>query len=205
MKTPGIELLKWLGVFAMLYDHAALFAGVSLPFAHHVGSFAFPAFVYAMVGAMHDKPVGKFAQVARRMFMWGLLAQIAVCFVRDPLPLNVLFTLGAGLGLSALLSEELSPPVFLSMAAFAVLGAFSEFSIPGLAFIVAAHAHVRGHSFVWPVAASIFLAVFNEFSLGASFAAVACGFLLQFGPELKRIPRVFYPLYVLQWPLMRLI
>lgn len=205
MKTPGIELLKWLGVFAMLYDHAAYFAGVSLPYAHHVGSFAFPAFAYAMVAAMHDRPVGKYGQVARRMFTWGLIAQIAVVFVRDPLPLNVLFTLGAGLAFSALLSEDLTAKTVGSMAVFLALGAFAEFSVVGVAFIVAAHAHVRGHSFLWPVAVSIFLPVFNEMSLGASFATILIPYLLQYGPELTRVKRVFYPVYVLQWPLMRLL
>ena len=94
-KYPGIEFAKWAGLATMIYDHLQAFVAVPLPLAEHVGAFAFPLFVYAMVAALSDKPNGKMRQVLQRLFAVGVIAQLAVVVVREPLPLNVLFTLGS--------------------------------------------------------------------------------------------------------------
>ncbi|MEM8684363.1 MAG: TraX family protein [Pseudomonadota bacterium] len=206
-RFPGIELVKWLGLAAMVYDHVDAYSTVTLPLASHVGAVAFPFFVYAMFAALADAPAGKVRDVVRRMFAWAVVAQIAVLFVRDGFPLNVLFTLAAALAVSGVyrLDRVNATHVFLALP-FVLIALLAEFSLAGLLFaLVVAGEIQRGWSRWWTVAAALPLFAFNELSFAACAAAIAASIISKQGPSIGRIPRIFYPLYVVQWPLLRLL
>ena len=205
MIRPGIEFTKWAGVFCMLYDHLEYFSGVPLPLASWVGSLAFPLFAVAVGAALADAPGGKLEQVTRRMLAWGLLAQVAILFVRDFLPLNVLFTLASGLVLyAATETERVGRRAYLIGLALAV-GTLSEFAFFGTALVACCLAHFRrGLSLVWCVVASLPLFAFNELALLSPVGVVVGWWLINEGPHLPRVRRAFYPVYVLQYPLLRM-
>ena len=202
--SGAVELLKWLGLAAMLYDHAELFAGVALPYAAAVGAFAFPFFAIALGAALAGEPTGKLGLVVRRLFFWALVAQVVVVFVRDPMPLNVLFTLAVGV--LAFLGTESRRWGRGSMLVLCAIGVslISEFSVLGATFVWASlYVFARGHQPLCLCVPAIPLYIFNEGSMFSVVAVVAAAGLLSQNVSVPRIKRVFYLAYIAQWPLLR--
>ena len=196
----GIESVKWLGVIAMIYDHLEVFAGWLLPFAAGIGGLAFPLFAVGLAAALADATLLKMRSISKRLLLIGLVAQVAVIFVRDPLPLNVLFSFCAGLGLYVAIKEK----SFLFAIVAAVVATLSEFSWPGALVILAALAHYRdGASVGWMYAASVLLFPFNEMQLTAPLGVAVALWLVVNGPAIDRKKHAFYPIYVLQYPVLR--
>lgn len=202
--SGAVELLKWLGLAAMLYDHAELFAGVLLPYAASVGAFAFPFFAIALGAALGLEPSGKLALVVRRLFFWALIAQVVVVFVRDPMPLNVLFTLAAGvLAFVGTESRRSGRGAVLVLGAVGV-SLVSEFSILGATFVWASlYVFSRRRQPLWLCLPAIPLYLFNEGSMFSVVAVVAAAALLSQSVSVPRVKRVFYLAYIAQWPLLR--
>lgn len=202
----GIEAVKWVGFLAMVYDHLEAFAGVALPFANHIGALALPCFAVALAAGTVDVPPARKIQIAWRLFVWGAVAQVACMFVRDALPFNVLFTLGAGLLSYAIIVYGEGVARWLVLSAVLVIGAASEFSLAGVALVALLCGGLeRDWSVYFALAVSVLLMPFNEWSPVASFALVGATLLLDFGPEVPRIRRIFYPLYIAQWALLAVI
>jgi len=195
----GIELAKWLGVLAMLYDHLQLFAGWPLPWADHVGAFALPLFTVALAEALRDSPPGKLIEVGRRMLVWGCVAQVPLLFVREALPLNVLFTLGfATLGVG--LWQRNRPWDRIAGALAIATTLVAEFALFGGAFVVVAMSVAASRGPVWwSMLAALPLFVFNAGSLMAIPATLLGSIVCSAPFAVPRIGRVFYYVYVLQW------
>lgn len=201
----GLEFLKWAGLLTMFYDHVEAFGGVALPFAASVGAFAFPFFAVALAGGMCGQPEGKRKAVARRLLVWGVIAQLVGFAIRDPLPFNVMFTLAFGLMLYGRWGA-VSFGSFAKIAVIAVLATVSEFSIFGVAFVVSLLWYFENGNRVWVVLLAAFpLYVFNEGSLMSIPATLLAVWLASNGPFIPRLRGAFYPLYVVQWPLLRLV
>lgn len=205
--APGIEWLKWLGLFAMLYDHVSEYV-LPLPFAASVGAYAFPFFALALVSAVAGHGPAKATGVAVRCLKWGIVAQLAVLVVRDPVPFNVLFTLGAGLYVGARIRQavernRVTGTAALKVAACVLLGSASEFSLPGVALVTVAYLAAVGHVPSWTVyVPAALLFPFNEMSFAALLAVWVAGIILVDAPRVPRVPGLFYPAYVLQWPFL---
>lgn len=199
---PGVEFAKWLGFAAMIYNHWGVFVE-PLPYFEMVGSFAFPLFVWAIAAATRNANARQDATTIKRMLVWGFLAQVVVVLVRDPLPLNVLFTLASGVAFARAIQSREQRWVYLAIAV--VIGAVSEFTIVGTAVTGLMIASARGLLSPWSaIAASVPLYAFNAGWPTATLAVVALTYWGHALPELPRRRRVFYPLYVVQYPLLRL-
>jgi hypothetical protein len=196
---PGLETIKWLGLVAMFYDHVALFGGVALPAAEAVGALALPMFAIALGHGLSGATSEKILEVGRRMLFWGFLAQVPLLFVREAVPLNILFTLGF-----ATLAYGLAQrpgPVFrvgTALALFATL--VSEFSILGGGFVFAALVAGSRDRAQWlPVLASVPLFMFNSGSFFAVPGTLLAILLTHVDIGPPRIAGLFYWLYVGQW------
>ena len=203
---PGIELTKWLGVICMIYDHLEYFGGVDLPMASAVGALAFPFFAIALAAALADSKPGKREIVVKRLLIAAIIAQVAVVLVRDVLPLNVIFTLAAGVIAYGALEAESEWRKAGMTAVALIIGTLAEFSFIGTGVVLLAMAHYRvGWSKWWVVGACVPLFAFNEMQMIAPVGAWLAFWLVDNGPVIPRIKRVFYPVYVLQYPLLRLL
>lgn len=203
---PGIELLKWLGFAFMFYDHAAVFGGIDLPYAEAVGTFAFPFFVVALAAVMADKTPSKRRSVFARMWKWGFVAQAVCLLVRDPLPLNVLFTLASGLLLIDALDRWRTWRGAVVIAVLLLVGSLAEFSFVGVALVTVTIAVFQGRLHpAWMYGVSFLLFPFNSGQLLAPAAMWIAVALLESGPRLPRLQRAFYPLYAVQWVLLRVL
>ena len=190
----------------MVYDHLEYFSGVALPFAADVGALAFPLFAYALAGGTCVDTHVKNGEIVVRLLKWGALAQVVLLVIRDPLPLNVMFTLAAGLTFGTVGAHKVTWQTALSLALVAVAGAVAEFSIAGVLFVALVVAAAHGRLPKWaPYPAALLLVPFNEFSLVPLIATPMAAYVLRHGPVIPRIKRAFYPLYVVQWPVLRLL
>lgn len=204
MSLKGLEFTKWCGVFCMLYDHLDAFAGWPLPFAQAIGSAGLPFFVVALGAAVNDCGTAKLVELVRRFLVVGIIAQVAVLFVRDGLPLNILFTFISGILVVMAVESESSLRIAALGISGVALGIVSEYSFLGTALVVASMLYYRrGVSPWWIVGASLPLYVFNEGHFFAPFSVLASVWLVENGPRLPRFRRGFYPIYVLQFPLLR--
>ena len=206
MKRPGIEVAKWIGLAAMLYDHLAYFSGWPLPLASAIGALAFPFFAVALAAGLSSSENGKHQSIIKRLLVGGVIAQVAVCLVRDPLPLNVLFTLASGVMVYSAAEAERGGKQFAVFCLGLSIGTLSEFTFVGTAMVATLMGHYRMGTKLWiPVAIALPLFAFNEgmpFAPLAVWLAVLC---VQYAPELPRVKRIFYPVYVLQYPFLRML
>jgi hypothetical protein len=209
LSIQGLELCKWLGLVAMLWEHCAVYLTLPLPFPQVVGALAFPFFAVGLAAGLAGKPAGKKAQVVRRLFVWGMGAQVASVLVRDLLPLNVLFTLGCGVLLHLAWKDSTGKARAGVVALALAFSVATEFATFGALLVAALLAHLetgkQGVFAPWALAASLPLYAFNEGSFFATVGVLGALLVLQYGPMVSRARRVFYPVYVFQWPLFKLL
>ena len=197
------ELLKWVGLGAMLVDHAWRFLGVPLPGAAVVGRFAFPCFVAAFalqaVGPRADR-------AAARAVIGGLAVAPAYVVVVGGWWLDVLVTLGLGLQAWVCLAWRGWQRV-VAVVLCAAGASVAEYGFVGFVFVLASCAlgttpgvgSRQGWLAAW-LCAVVALWVCGGgigFLMGVLLAAV----LVDEGPVLPRV-RVFYPAYLAQWPVL---
>jgi hypothetical protein len=206
-----VELLKWVGLYAMLLDHTARYLISAVPgeafpsWLGDLGRLAFPCFAIALaVGS--DGLVGvRFNGLIRRLVLWGVIAQVAGSFIRVGDYANVLFTLALGLLLYRQL--ERIGPVWKRAAWSALIllaGTFVEFRHPGVLFVAVCcwwAARPSMARLVAVVAASLLLAGVNG-SLWATPAVLAAVWLLEVPWIIPRVRGMFYWVYAAQWPLL---
>lgn len=196
-RRESIELIKWLGLAAMLTDHVGRFAlGIDSPLAETVGAFAFPLFAVALAAALSDAPVTGW--VHRKLLFWAVLSQLIVLLVREPLPLNILFTFL--LGLAAFQAER--EHGFLAFLGILALGVFVEYGPFGVLFIYALRSSFFRRDPLDLVLAGIASLTFTPWNSGVVLAPVALvlGLLLLRSPiGLPRAPGLFYRVYAYQW------
>src|SRR5690606_26366846 len=99
-----IEPMKWLGLILMLVEHASfyVFDVMTWP-VYLVGRLVFPLFALALGLGIADKTLAQRFEVFRRLVLWGAIAAGCGLAVRDPFPLNVLFTFALGITLHSVL------------------------------------------------------------------------------------------------------
>lgn len=203
-----IELLKWLGLTAMLAEHWMRYVTGAWPqWLYLAGRTAFPLFVIALALGLSGQPWSSVRNVLIKTFIWALIAQVALQLVdASPTRLNVLFTFS--LGLAATYGFVHVRSTFLLAIALFAIGAASlwcEFGPLGVAFIAGAVALARVEdppAAAWISVAALLagLAVPNGNHFG--LAAVAIAFVVwRLGIKVPRLRGVFYWAYALQFPL----
>jgi TraX protein len=202
VKARG-EVAKWAGLVAMVVDHVWRFLGVPVPGAAIVGRFAFPCFVAAFalqaVGPRADR-------AAARAVIAGLAIAPAYVVVVGGWWLDVLVTLGLGLQAWVCLGWRGWGRV-VAVLLCAAGATVAEYGIAGFLFVLASCA-LRTSPGVG--SRQEWLAVFSCSVAGLYVAGGGIGFLIGVllaavlvdeGPMLARV-RVFYPAYMLQWPVL---
>lgn len=138
------EYCKWLGFLAMIADHynklvaIPVLGGDGLAGFNEFGRLTFPLFAVALATGVSAATQGKRLQVVQRLMVWGLIATpVHVVLWWSP-QLNVLFTLAAGLACYAIAREwttSRSTQSMLAIGGWLLIGAFSEYSLPGVLMV----------------------------------------------------------------------
>lgn len=195
-----IEPCKWLGLVLMVAEHASWYVWHVMPApVFMLGRMVFPLFGLALALGCVGKTRAELLGVVGRLAGWGVVAAAAGLLVRDPMPLNVLFTFALGIMLYSVLSSvnrgRRVVALLLVLAGFAV-----EFSVWGVIAVASLMLWARDQS-RWgylALAFGCFCAangnVFAAFALPVAYA-VELGQL-----ELPRVRRLFYWTYAGQWP-----
>lgn len=140
-----LESLKWLGLAAMVVDHinAVFFARELGLWATVIGRGAFPLFA-CVVGFNLARPSVRLDKSLQRFALFGVLAFPAYAYLFGQVdgwwPLNVLATLGVGVGVVALWRSGYRPQAALL---FVGGGVFVEYLWPGVGLVVASWAFAR--------------------------------------------------------------
>lgn len=200
--SERLEFVKWLGVALMLVDHAAKFAGWETPAWQLLGRGAYPLFALAFGYALNVCPDVRALLV--RLLYCGLLAEVLGAWtVTGGSPFNVLISFA----LCAYLIHKRragSGPVRLAIAGVFVwlVAEFTEYGVAGVLTTLAACWFWGAPSWARAgllLAASVLLIVPNGVWWATPWLVVGIGFC--FAPVgVPRVPRVFYWLYVGQWP-----
>lgn len=201
----NFEWLKWCGLVAMLFDHVQVYGfGQATSLSEFVGGFAFPLFAVSLAAGVvlkHDDALGA---VAIRLLVWACVAQIGVVLFRGAVPINVLFTLAFGLVAYLLYQSESLASQFV-LSGLIVASVIVEFSVIGVLFVwsmIAAFRSENWFGLLVPFALSFLLVPFNGWQFSPMLAAVAVPLIALIPRDLERVPRIFYWLYVAQWPVL---
>ena len=178
-----LEALKWLAFAAMVIDHAALAWPGSVPIeARLIGRFAFPVFCLTFgLGLAQSSSPG---QVAARLLLPGVLAQVAWVFVQTSHPVNMLLVFAA----CAAAVQLYRSPRWWWTAGF-LLGpvcVFGEGMVFSVALVFAGMA-AGAHRTVWPILLSGLAWWFVAPSIGVVVAVVA---VAVWSSEWPRVPRI---------------
>lgn len=192
------ESLKWLGLAAMLIDHAnAWVFDSAFPVAQAIGRIALPCFAIALaLGIAHSR---RYESTLVRLVQWAAISLFAQLLVRDWYPLNVLFTLAAGVYFAVAIIDASYSRLWSWLAAF-VAGFFVEFGHYGVAFVALAvlWAHSRTQRSLYLFALSAALLVIpngNHWAL----AGFAVALLVHRLPVVPRVRGFFYRAYAAQF------
>lgn len=201
--VQALEAIKWLAVVLMLTEHFCHFVLGHLPYAvMATGRLVFPLFALALaVGCAHKSNAERFV-VVQRLLVWALVAALARVFLLDWVPLNVVFTLAAGLAVNVILGA-LGRGRFIYATPIVLIGSGMEF---GSAGVLAVHFFCnfardqsrRGWMDAVLASALVCLANGNFWALAAMPVAIS---ISNADIELPRVKRLFYWSYVGQWPL----
>lgn len=196
-RSGAIEILKWLGLVAMLTDHIGKWVlGSPVFWTEHVGALAFPLFTVALTAALADHP--HTGWVHRKMLFWALAAQVLGMLVRDPVPLNILFTFL--LGLLAFQAER--EHGFFAFLSFLALGVFVEYGPFGVLFVYGMRAAFFYRQPIYHVLSVISLLTFAPWNSGTHMAIVAlplAWLVISLHPTFPRVRGFFYKVYAFQW------
>ena len=207
LRAGQLEAVKWVALAFMLLEHFWRYAiGEMPPAVYQAGRIAFPLFAFALALGLGSKPCVAVRVVLGRIFAWGLVAQVAGLLVDVPLTrLNVLFTLGLGLLSAYAFSCE---PRWWRAAIFAVpiaiLGWHCEFGLwgAGLVFALLQLARSGWQSRNYWLLTGLMLVTLSipNRSMSALLAVPAVYLVILSGITVSRIRRVFYWIYVAQFP-----
>ena len=212
LRAGQLEAVKWVALAFMLLEHFWRYAiGDMPPAVYQAGRIAFPLFAFALALGLGSKPCVTMRAVLVRIFAWAAIAQIACLTVEVPLTrLNVLFTLGLGLlGAYALSCEPRWWRAAIFAVPIAILGWHCEFGLWGVGLVFAllqlARSGWESRNY-WLLTGLMLatLAIPNR-SISALLAVPAAYLVILSGLAIPRIRRVFYWIYVAQFPAFALI
>lgn len=209
MTPRNLELLKWVGLVGMLADHVWLYAfAAPNAYSEALGAIALPLFALAIAEGVKNQSFESRTRTLQRLVLGACAAQLAVLIVREFMPLNVIYTIGAGvLADSALRYAPLRKYRAPALGAAVAVGFVAEFEFIGVGLVWALCHYARTRSdTALAVALAMLVALFpyngNHWALATVPVAVAV-FLLP--PEMPRVRGGFYWIYCLQWPLIGLL
>lgn len=202
MIPRNLDVLKWVGASAMLVDHVWLYVFGATYWSEAAGSLAFPLFALALAEGVRNQNDASRNRTMVRLLVGALVAQLALELVRHGLPLNVIFTLAAGVALDSAARVRTRSCAAVAIAALVVVGALCEYAYPGVLFVFAVARWSATRREVWLAAALPLLALCglangNQWALVAPLVVVAVSLLPRDAPRARN---AFYWVYTLQWP-----
>lgn len=189
------EVLKWIGLAAMLADHVdAWLLERSAPALYAAGRLALPLFALSL--ALGVAASRKYEAICGKLLAWGAATLLAQLLVRDLLPLNVLFTLFGGVYLALAFLDPTRSKLSALVVAVA-LSPFVEFGAYGILFAAAATwwAHRRdtlSESVVLLALVLLYIPNGNHWAL----LAVVPVLLIEQLPVVPRLRGFFYRVYL---------
>jgi len=201
--SERVELLKWLAFALMVVDHLGKFAHVQLPGWVFLGRGAYPFFALAFGYALSVVPDARALLV--RLVACGFVAEcLGAWSVTRGVPVNVLFSFALCAYLLHRLRVAKSPySMIVPVLLVYLLAGATEYGVAGVLLIASAWFYFCSPSPLragMVAVASVFLVVPNGGMWWGSLWSVV-GLALLFLPVgLPRVRRVFYVLYVAQWP-----
>jgi hypothetical protein len=199
-----LELLKWVGLAAMLVDHVWRFFHVDIPGAEWIGRLAFPCFAVAVA---LQTPAPRRVAVAIRLVAVACVVVPLQSYVAGHLVGSVLFTLALGL-LAADAIEGDGVHGVVPFVLFVAAGLLVEYSALGV-LLVAGAALMAGRLVEFGVACVAVAAVGLQVRagvLGAPIVGTAlclvAAYLATGGVPVGRVKGFFLRAYVAQWVLM---
>lgn len=160
-----LEAVKWLGVAAMVADHAGALLFPELVALRIVGRIALPAFLLVLVLRLDPRDCER---LRLRLLLWALLAQGPFVAAFGAWQLNVFASLAAGV----LLAAGLARARFLAVLLGCCLAALSEY--PGAAVCIPLLYWARG-SAAFPALLAAAAAFANMITVGGEDGLVAAG------------------------------
>jgi hypothetical protein len=209
--TDGqLEAMKWFAFGTMLIDHFGRYAfGMSeQSWAFAVSRVTFPLFalVLAVNLARPGDRAARAFRTARRLALWAGISLLPSWWARDAfLPVNVLATLALGALVFAVLERARRVVARLGITLMAaIVGAFAEFSVPGVLLVPALATYVAsGRALSGSMAlagfglvAGLNLSVGDGWAVVGTFAAAPVALALCRLPlRVRRRKWVFYASY----------
>lgn len=207
MTPRNLDVLKWIGVVAMLVDHYWLYVVASPTwFSEAIGALALPLFAIALGEGVRDQSQESRVRTLERLLLCAALAQGALLMVREELrPLNIVFAIGAGVYVDTAFRYpgfRWHTPIALFLAF--LLGFATEFGHFGIILVAACCWWSRTRSdyaLALGVATLLPLSAFNDghWALAAVIVTAVVSLLPR---DVPRARNAFYAVYVLQWPLL---
>lgn len=206
--TDGqLEAMKWFAFGTMLIDHFGRYAfGMSeQSWAFAASRVTFPLF--ALVLAVNLSRPGDQAarafRTSRRLALWAAISLLPSWWARDAfLPFNVLATLALGALVFAVMERTGGFVARLGVALMAaVLGAFAEFSAPGVLLVPALARYTASGQVLWcsvaltgfGLVAGLNLSVGGGWAMVGTFAAVPIASAARRLPlRVRRLKWAFY-------------
>ena len=195
-----LEALKWISLVLMVLDHVNKWIfDAKLPHVSEAARVVAPTFAFVLAynlarpGALES---GAFGRVARRLALFGLLATPPYAALNGSWwPLNILFTLLAGLAVTYGMARSTVPWLVLAGVVFAFGGVVVEYFHPGLMILVAAWLHCRRPSWTTLTAWCLSVAALRLVN-GNWWALAAIPLLLGAAAVPVRFPRARHAFYI---------
>lgn len=202
MSLRNLDLVKWIGAGGMLVDHIWLYVFGATWWSEAAGALAFPLFTIALAEGVRNQHAASRERTLVRLLIGASVAQIAVLAVRDALPLNVIFTLAAGVWLDTCWRDRAKVAFGLAVASVVVGGFVVEYNHIGPFFVFVVMRWSATRRELWLALAACGLVALapwntNHFALAAPFIVLG---VQRMAREVPRLPQAFYVLYAAQWP-----
>ena len=192
------ESLKWLGLAAMLVDHAARYLGATWPLWHIVGRAAMPAFALAL-GRQLDQHKAK-ATAARLLTFGVLILPLYEWATRGTARPDILLSLAcAAWAIHAKRYTGSTRAIHTGLAV--MLSCAADYGPVGLLLALAANGPATWRNHALAALGATALYYFGGGIEGAAWAT-AWYTTARLLPEAPRVKRFFLRTYLAQWPLI---
>jgi hypothetical protein len=195
-----LEALKWLALLLMVLDHGNKWIfDATVPYVYEAGRLSAPVFAFVLAYNLtrsETLDTRLHLRTARRLALFGVLATPAFIALNDSWwPLNIMFTLLAGVGIVYGLARGTAPWIAFAGVVFGFSGAVAEYFYPGLLMFVAAWAYCRRDSVLTLAAWGLTVAAMT-FINGNWWATLSVPLLLAAQHVDLQVPRMRLLFYV---------
>lgn len=203
ISNGGLECLKWLALILMTGDHISTFLfGGDITFLNNAGRIALPIFAFVFAYNLgRDNAEEFYTRSSKRLLIFGIMSMplyLSLANTHNLLPLNILFTLLAGLLIIISYNKKKYTEAVIL---FVFVGFTVEYNWFGLALIFTCHCFVKSGSDGWLYAmltslAMLYLLNVNFYAFLAVPIIMAISWREISFPRFKWAFYAYYPLHL---------